>query len=655
MGLIKMTFKELENYSPDQWFYETRDQLKRFVYKRSEEAFAAGDRARDNIKTIEQLEARRTYMREKLIESVGGLPNCDSPLNPQITGRIEEDGFHIEKIIFESRPNTYVTANMYIPDDIDAPSGAVLFLCSHSEKAKHDDEYQIVCRYLVKAGLVVLALDPIGQGERLSYYEKLINSTTVNWGTAEHDYAGSQCWPLGDGIARYFIHDAMRGIDYLCTRPEVDPARIGITGNSGGGTQTSLLMVCDPRVAAAAPATFIMNRRTYLYTGGAQDSEQIWPGMTEVGFDHEDILMAMAPRPVLVLAASSDFFPIEGTRKTFERVQRFCKMYGRENDLLLFTDNSDHHYTRAMAKTAARFFSHHLLGKSVSVRDDEIKPIDPSLLWCTPGGQIRGVYENARTVYEENFERTSEKEKMRNSFNETEKKERALKWLKDKVYYSRKPCELNPRSFLTLQVENLIVQTNIWWSQEGIFNYGLIFRDYRFSGKTLPVTVAVWDGGTSRLQAHSEWIRKKCSQGRAVLVVDVTGEGNIMPNGLKGYDPCDFYGIVFKLCHDLMWLNDSIAAMRIYDLIRTIDFIDKLAEADPGDIEFYAHGRHGVYAEMASVLDGRIKKIEVEEGMHSYTDWVKARYYNAYDITSIILPGILNYFDLPDLRKWIEG
>jgi hypothetical protein len=93
------------------------------------------------------------------------------------------------------------------------------------------------------------------------------------------------------------------------------PRWIGVTGNSRGGTQASLVRLADPRVAAAAPATFIMNRETYQRTGQPQDAEQIWPGFTGAGFDHEDILLAMAPKPVCVLAVTSDFFPIEGTHR----------------------------------------------------------------------------------------------------------------------------------------------------------------------------------------------------------------------------------------------------------------------------------------------------------------------------------------------------
>lgn len=339
-----MNIFELENYFIE---YDVKDELKQLVYDRSFDAFARGDRARDAVVNREQLEARRTKLREKFIEAIGGIPACDTPLNPRTTGIVKGEGYAIEKIIFESRPQTYVTANLYLPDGLSSPRGAVLFLCGHDRDAKHSEEYQTVCQILVHAGLVVLAVDPIGQGERFSYYEADAGELTVADGIFEHEYAGMQCLPLGDGLARYFVHDAMRAVDYLSTRPEVDPARIGVTGNSGGGTQSSMLMLVDPRLAAAAPGTFIMSRQSYLITGQAQDAEQVWLGMSALGFDHEDILMAMAPRPVLVLAVTNDFFPIEGTHRTVERTKRFWEMYGCGEKLKLVEDDSPHKYTAA--------------------------------------------------------------------------------------------------------------------------------------------------------------------------------------------------------------------------------------------------------------------------------------------------------------------
>ena len=185
------------------------------------------------------------------------------------------------------------------------------------------------------------------------------------------------------------LHDAMRGIDYLISRPEVDAAKIGVTGNSGGGTQASLVMLVDPRVAAAAPATFIMNRETYQRTGQPQDAEQIWPGFTGAALDHEDILLAMAPKPVCVLAVTSDFFPIEGTRRTVTRSRRIWELSGHRAMLDFVEDDSTHAYTPKLARAAARFFAQHLLGKTVDLAGFEPKAFPPEQLHATKSGQVR--------------------------------------------------------------------------------------------------------------------------------------------------------------------------------------------------------------------------------------------------------------------------
>ncbi|MDF2721232.1 MAG: hypothetical protein K0Q59_907, partial [Paenibacillus sp.] len=399
-----MSIESLEKFVLS--IYDVKDQFKRWVYDRSLRAFAAGNQARDDVRTVEQLQARQADMRGKLIAALGGLPESDSPLHAQVTGTVAGDGYRIDKVMFQSRPSAYVTANLYMPDGIDAPRAAVLFLCGHADAGKQYPRYQSVCQRLVAEGLIVLAVDPIGQGERLGYYNRDSGRLDVQPCTAEHDFVGNQCLPLGDGLARYFVHDAMRAIDYLCSLPEVDSSRIGVTGNSGGGTQTSLVMVCDPRIAAAAPGTFIMSRESYILAGQSQDAEQIWRSMSKHGFDHEDILMALAPRPVLVLAATADFFPIEGTRNTVARTKRFWELFGVANRIGLQEDRSVHQYSPRLADAAARFFAEHLLGDRRPLETTAIiAPLDRERLNSTRSGQVRGDIDAVRGVYEENVDR----------------------------------------------------------------------------------------------------------------------------------------------------------------------------------------------------------------------------------------------------------
>lgn len=644
-----MNIRQIEQESPGNYYYDVRDQLKRHIYGRSEQAFAAGDAARDAIRTSRQLAQRQQAVRRFFINCLGGLPTGNTKLNARTVGTVRGRGFRIEKVIFESRPKHFVTANLYLPEKTRCRTGAVLFLCGHYEQAKHVPEYQAVCQMLVRTGLVVLAQDPIGQGERFSYYESRLGRTTVKWGINEHDYAGCQCLLLGDTIARYFLHDAMRGFDYLRSRPEVDPARIGVTGNSGGGTQTCMMMLADPRIAAAAPATFIMNRRTYMLAGGAQDAEQIWPGFTAAGFDHEDILLAMAPKPVRVLAVTYDFFPIEGTRRTVERCRRIWRFCGRESDLDLVEDQSIHKYTPKLARSAAEFFARHLLGTRLGARPLAVSLFEPSKLWCTRSGQVRGEIPGARFVPEANRERLAEIESGLAKIPVRPRRKQEKTWLRQQVFNHRKPCPLNPRFAWGKPVhwKELTVEYCMWWSQEGISSFAKLFRLNSLRERRLPVTLAVWDKGSTAIRKHLAWLRAECRRGRAVMVLDVSGVGVLAPNTITPVPQWEFYGVIHKFADDLVWLDDSLPALRTYDVVRALDMISKWPWLDPRGIRGYGHGKHGVYLLLAAALDKRLERVRVVQGIGSYASFVTQRHYEPADIKSVVFPGILKHFDLP--------
>lgn len=647
-----MNISELERYRLR--MYQVKEQWKRHVYERSEQAYLAGDEARDGIVTPAQLKSRQEAVRAGFLASIGGLPPADCPLLPMDCGVLREHGLRIEKIAFQTRPGIWATCNVYVPDAIKEPGPAVLFLCGHHDEAKHADEYQMVCRQLARSGLVVLALDPVGQGERLQYVDGK-GGSSVGIGVREHDYMGSQCLPLGDSLARYFVHDAMRAIDYMIARPDVDAERIGVTGNSGGGTQTAMLMMADPRIAAAAPATFIMSRQSFMYAGRCQDAEQIWPGFTAMGLDHEDILLAVAPKPLLVLAVSYDFFPIEGTLRTFHRVKRFWELQGLEDRLHMYIDESTHAYTGAMAMAAAEFFSRYL-GETVSepTLDLSTEPLGPSRLLCMKSGQVMsepGLPVAARVVHDEISDRSRVLRAKRMASESS--MERAMQWLQERVYSDRKPVPFHPRCYmLQEEVGTLQVWNAIWWSQQGIFNHAMVFRDPGRIEARQPATIAVWDGGTQQLQSHWEWLNATCAEGRSVIVLDTTGSGPLQPHLIDGKDPLDFYEIMHKLTDDMIWLGDSLAALRTYDVIRAVEAAGFLPGIDKRDMRLYASGRHGLYVQLAAALSAEFPQWEWDSPLDSIASWVESKQYVARDILSIVLPGMLHYFDLPDLREW---
>ncbi len=655
-----MNVDQLESVTPADWFFDVRDQLKWHVYRRSERAFDAGDTLRAGLQSADAIRSHQRRLRETFLASLGGLPEDDGPVVARMTGVVERERYRIERLIYESRPGAYVTSLLYVPNDLKGRASAVLFLCGHASEGKAYPEYQRVCQLLALNGFVVLAQDPVGQGERLSYWEAELSAPTVGACTLEHDHAGAQCGPLGWAAARFFLHDAKRSLDYLSSRPEVDPSRIGLTGNSGGGTQSCLLMLTDDRIAAAAPGTFIMDRRSYMYSGGAQDAEQIWPGYTAEGYDHADVLIAMAPRPVCVLAVSDDFFPIEGTRRTVESCRHVWDVLGAPGMPELVVDQAGHAYTPVLAEAAAEFFVRTLMGGQQACSDPDpqhrpaligysaTQPLSEASLRCTRTGQVRADFADARFIFEECRDRAADLAAERKSRSSVTR-DAARAWLRNQVVSGRARCDLSPRTYWRGRYGELNVAARVWWSQPDLMGHGLVFTHAHARGPGTEWTVAVWDDGTKSLQPHMQWIRRCCESGRSVLVLDVSGSGALEPHPLlAGTNASEFYGVIHKLADDLVWLGDSLCALRTYDVLRAVDLIVSESRQTP-EIRLFADstaGRRCIYAYLAALLDSRISGLDADGDPPRWSDWVLDRMYDSRQIKSVILPGSLERFEL---------
>lgn len=652
-----MFLRDLERAAP---YIAVGAQWKDLVAGRTRTCLAAGRAAREAIATPEALRARQAAMRAAFLSANGGLPETDAPLAPQVTGTLDCGTYRLEKVVLQARPKAYVTCDLYVPHALDGPAPALLFLCGHSDKGKHSPVYHVIARMYAEAGFVVLAQDPVGQGERLSYYDPALEKPTVGIGTGEHTYAGQQCLPLGHGIARYFLHDSMRCIDYLCTRPEVDPARIAVTGHSGGGTQTAMLMLAEPRIAAAAPGTFLSSREAILTIGNGQDMEQIWPGTTAQGLDHADFLVCMAPRPVMVLAATHDFFPIEGTREAVAQCHPLWAMTGQEDRLALYEEDTGHTYSRGMAKAAADFLSLHLRGKPLDAaqleRMDAVQPMPEKLLYVTNSGQVRGDWPDARFVHAEN----------QDALNAIDpagyQKDAARAWLSEQVLRDRRPCDPLPRRVEgQIVFEDLVCQPWFWSAQEGLTGFGCLFRAAAQAEGRPPVTLALWDGGTDAIGQHYAFLKDTCAQGLAVLVLDTTGAGKLRPFPTvpaapdAWQDPKLLSATLYAQACNLLWLGDSLAAMRTYDVLRAIDMLAATGVVQADGLALYCAQAQGVYGLLAALIDPRVRTVTDATTFEGYRAFVQSRYYDDAHILGLLLPGVLRHLDLPQLRGWIKA
>ncbi len=301
-------------------------------------------------------------------------------------------------------PSFYVTGCMFIPDG-KGKKPAILFTSGHTQESFRYPSYQVMILNLVKKGFIVFAIDPVSQGERVQIYDAQKNASAIGPTTREHGYLGTQCIISGVSLARYFIWDGIRGIDYLLTRKEVDPARLGVTGQSGGGTQSAYIFACDDRIKAGAPVNYITGFRRLLESIGPQDAEQNMYHVVSNGITHADFLELRAPNPALISAGTRDFFSIQGARETYEEVRNAQKAFGTEDNIGIVEDDFGHGYTKKLREGIYAFFQKNL-NLPGTPSDENVTVLDPGELKITATGNVATSFENVETVFSINKKET---------------------------------------------------------------------------------------------------------------------------------------------------------------------------------------------------------------------------------------------------------
>ena len=344
------------------------------------------DREIANLKTKHDWTLRQESVREKLKDILGPFP-ARTPLHAEVTGVIHTDDYRIEKLVYQSHPGFYVTACLYVPSRLRGRAPAVLNLIGHEQESFRAALDQVMATNLVRKGMVVLTIDPPGQGEHVQYFNPAINFSSIGYSVVEHCYFGNQCFLAGNNSAKYFIWDAIRGIDYLVSRKEVDAARIGVTGFSGGGTITAFVGALDDRVSVAIPSSWSTASRRQLETKGAQDAETILINSIAKGITFEDLIEVRAPKPTLMTFVSRDeYLSIQGAREAFAEAKKAYGAFSAEENLVLVEDDSRHWLTPKIRGAIYSFFMKHFqVTGDPSEVDVQIFP--PGQLNATSTGQ----------------------------------------------------------------------------------------------------------------------------------------------------------------------------------------------------------------------------------------------------------------------------
>ncbi len=613
--------------------------LRTYLLQECQKHFDARRKEVEATTTAEQFLARQKKLRESWLVALGPFPER-TPLNPKVVAVLDREGYRIEKVLYESRPGHHVTANLYVPKTGKPPYPAILIPSGHSANAKAAD-YNQACGILAAThGMAALAYDPIGQGERVQLLDD--KGKPVVGSTTEHTLADIGARLVGWGAASYRIWDGIRSIDYLASRPEVDPQRLGCTGCSGGGTLTSYLMATDERILAAAPSCYVTSLERLFATIGPQDGEQNVAAQVALGIEHADYLALRAPRPTLLLTATGDFFDISGAWTTFREAKRAYSILGFPERVSLAEFPGGHGYPPAQRTAMLRWMRRWLLGLDDPVSEPPLKFETDAALQVTESGQVvrdlKGV-----TVWDLNLARARELAPRREAFWRDNPKARCLDEIRRLAGIRAPGGKPDVKSSGTVErpacrVEKLLIER-----ANEVPVPALLFVPKAAEGR-LPAVLYLDGRGKAADAAPGGAIEKLVQSGRVVLSIDLRGCGETAPvKAPRSWS--EEFPVAFLALH----LGRPLLGQRVEDALAALDVLAGRPEADPAKLSAVGIERGGPVALHAAALDERLRETSIEQAIDSWMDVVATP--QCRNQLNQAVPGALAAYDLPDLAK----
>jgi cephalosporin-C deacetylase-like acetyl esterase len=580
--------------------------------QRREDAIAA-------IHTVEEARKRQQLVREKILKVLGGLPDYNGPLNARITGTIHADGYSIDKLIFESLPEFYVTANLYRPNKPGRYPG-ILVQAGHTQEGKPED--QRLAANLALQGFVSLAFDPIGAGEREQTYDRQLDGEVAGWSEREHVQAGAQNLLINEGEGRYHIWDAKRAVDYLASRPDVDPDRMGAVGCSGGGALTTFIGALDNRLKVVAPACFTQSYRL-MFAGPDPDPEMTFPTILAAGLDDADFAELAAPRAWLFLATEHDYYGPPGVKIVYDEARRFYALFGAEDKVHWFVGSGPHGMPLETREIVYEWMTRYLKGGKGDTQERPVHLYNNFELLATRTGHISEDEPGSRKVYE-----LIRDEYLAHKHQETvpELLAELKKW--------KIPSDGQAPEVKVLAEQNIAggrVQHIRFETEPGLEIDGSLYIPDSDGRKEAVLLVA---GGPTAALAE-----KLARSGKVVL--------ELAPrDSASQRDRSPFVGDWYTTVR-ADWIGGSLTAMHAHDIVRGVDVLAARRDVDPASIRAAAMGVKGVWLLLAAAVDPRIGKIWLDRTPTSVRTALD-RPLNT-NLFEAALPGFALHWDFHDL------
>jgi dienelactone hydrolase len=578
-------------------------------------------------------------IRKRFSGLIGPMP-AKTPLNARITGTIAQDGYRIEKIIYESFPGHHVTANLYLPDG-KGPFPATLLFCGHESEAKATESYQRTAILFAKNGFVVLVTDPISQGERFQL-TSLDGKPLTRGGTTEHTLLNEGSCLLGTSTPADELWDNVRGLDFLMKRNEVDTARIGCLGNSGGGMQTIYFAAFEKRVRIFAPCSYLATRERTLEISGASDGCAQIPGEGKYHFELSDYLIAAAPKPVLILAGRYDFIDYTGTLIAYQELKKVYAALHQSQKLKLFTCPDGHGISKPKREAAVRWFRKFLCHDSARIEEGQWNTLPENTLWCTSTGQVASGFPAEVSLPQRNLRLFEKFKSSRTDFLN-----------QDKGTIRRKVAALLA---LDLNDKNVAVE------KRGVVRKGdLVFQKLILRKKDqIPLPVLLLDppggkpdkmmvcldqDGKEQFADSVAFLQSLLRKNYGVLLGDLSGTGETTDNP-RWNDP-KYYNKEYRNAVLALHTGCSMTAIRTADILTLMDFFRSVPAHKNIPVEILAVGNTTIAALHAAFLDPSIGSLQLYGGIQTFKTFLEDPVQkNGY---SCVINGVLKYYDLPDL------
>lgn len=630
--------------------------MQEYLTARLRENYRANHARVMGLKTREEALAYCAEVRAKIDGVFGPWPE-KTPLNVRVTGELDRGAYHIQNLIFDSRPGFPVTANLYLPQGHTRPRPAVLCLCGHHWNAKAYEPYQSFAQALARLGYVALIVDPMGQAERLQYPdgkgESLFGPGPSYPSVREHNALDRQLSLTGDWIGRWFIWDNIRALDVLLAQANVDPTRVGVTGNSGGGTMTAFAVACDSRVTMAAPSCWVSSWHHNGINEEPLDAEQCPPGILAAGLEQSDLLLARAPNPVILLTQEQDFFDQRGSLEAFERLRHVYRLLSAESNAAYHVGPGTHNYWLDAREAMYAFFNGHagidLPGKEPALETEAV-----AALRCTPTGQASDL-PGALCVPAFTAARSRELVAVRGAPAGAELRRRVEALLRlprrdgPPDYRILRPW--TDRGYARPHANQFVLETE---PQSGAQAIVTKLEDARRESRPLrggPAAVLYLPHLSSDQELREDArIRELETANFAFFACDYRGIGESRPDTCRPDSFLDIYGSDYEYASQATMLGDSYVAWRVHDVLATLDW---MASFGFDQIHLVAQGWGTIPGALAALLDERIRRVTLIHAPVSFSELAAAPM-QAWPF-SAMLPGVLTRFDLPDVYRELAG